>query len=79
MHNKTPRSPNPPDIVHHRTLVPHGTHGGLPSLRMTTQPPAGGNVVTLACDTGIPLIDRGARIHHDNRAVPTFLLLAWSL
>jgi hypothetical protein len=23
---KTPQSPNPPDIVHHRALVPHGTH-----------------------------------------------------
>ena len=29
--HKTPRSLNPPNTVHHRTLVPHGTHRYLPT------------------------------------------------
>ena len=34
---KTPRSPDPPEHGHHKTLVPHGTHRHLPRLRMTSQ------------------------------------------
>jgi len=34
---KTPRSPNTPDIAHRRARVPHGTHRDLPRRRMTSQ------------------------------------------
>jgi hypothetical protein len=32
---KTPRSPNPPEHGHRKTLVPHGTHSDLPRRTMT--------------------------------------------
>jgi hypothetical protein len=40
---KTPRSPNPPEHGHRKTLVPHGTHSDLPPPGNEAKPGSGGS------------------------------------